>query len=313
MGWVLGRTKCGGPDCLVIRATVDGGATWTAKGAPGAVPKEDLQAIRFANSNDGWLFGRALWATHDGGDHWHPVIGGPSPSFSVLTLEASAGFVHVIGLNTGAGPSIQILVSPVGSDAFTLSPTTLEAGGGPAPAVSLVLHDKSGWLVANNRGAVAAARLINGSWHRASTPCPGDASLAALSSTAVFAACTEGVWTGPAISHVAYMSVDGGQTYRRIGTKLPVWVESLASPTPTTVFVSGGTDRGIVIDESTDSGRSWTAVRLEKSAGFVQDLGFTTPTQGAAVVGVTQGPNIVSTLLMTNDGGHHWHTVNLGP
>ena len=55
------------------------------------------------------------------------------------------------------------------------------------------------------------------------------------------------------------------------------------------------------------------AVKLDASSVFLQDLGFTTPTQGAAIVGVQDGTHVIGQLLMTTDGGHHWHTANLGP
>lgn len=56
-----------------------------------------------------------------------------------------------------------------------------------------------------------------------------------------------------------------------------------------------------------DGGQAWKTV-YPASAGQVRFVGFTTATQGFAVV---TGDTNVSTLLMTGDGGAVWNPVSL--
>jgi hypothetical protein len=76
--WVLGSVPCRSRDCPAI-VTTDGGATFQPRPAPGGPFGRGLdlpaaaRSIRFADSSDGWAFGPALYATHDGGRHWTAI------------------------------------------------------------------------------------------------------------------------------------------------------------------------------------------------------------------------------------------------
>jgi hypothetical protein len=87
--WVLGGIPCGSRECPAIETTVDGGATFSRLPAPGGPFGPGLNTppaagnIRFADPEDGWVFGPRLYATHDGGRHWDAV---PMPG-QVTDLE----------------------------------------------------------------------------------------------------------------------------------------------------------------------------------------------------------------------------------
>jgi hypothetical protein len=309
VGWVLGTD-------LSIRHTVDGGTNWTKINSPKITGglAQYVRGIRFANAQDGWVYGAGLWSTHDGGDHWHLVEPIPGVGFDIEAVEAASGRVHVVGL--GEVPVIgsqtfgfAIASAAVGSDTFTLSPPVFSPGAGPAPYTSLVLHGTAGWVTTSNRGATGAARLVNGRWKESTLPCQGEPQLAAVSSSTVVAVCTEGAWTGPTTTYHGYISSDSGQTYKSFPSLLPSRTQDVAAPSPGTFVIDGGVSDPSELEMTTDGGRTWSS--LYRLAGaFWTNLGFTTSQQGEAIAASHDG---WSRLLMTTDGGHHWRTVNFGP
>src|SRR2546421_6894783 len=88
--WVLAGARCAGGLCAVVLHTLDRGQHWSLLARlPATLGRGagNVSEIRFANPQDGWAFDPALWATHDGGLHWHQVaIPGP-----VAALEAANG------------------------------------------------------------------------------------------------------------------------------------------------------------------------------------------------------------------------------
>jgi len=83
-GWIMGPAgtpgRCGAHQdsaiCTSIARTGDGGATWHGLPAPPVGGPEGLTGVtglRFLNGSNGWAFGPELWATDDGGEHWHAV------------------------------------------------------------------------------------------------------------------------------------------------------------------------------------------------------------------------------------------------
>ncbi|HWD08041.1 MAG TPA: YCF48-related protein, partial [Actinomycetota bacterium] len=109
-GWVLGGA-CATCTAAILH-TADGGKTWAPVPAP-AVPLAQapdasnggVSAIRFANANDGWLFGPELWSTHDGGASWsRPGAPGLSSQYAYVDdLEAANGLASAAVLTDGNG------------------------------------------------------------------------------------------------------------------------------------------------------------------------------------------------------------------
>jgi len=76
-GFVLGDAPCVTPPCTVILRTSDTGKTWHRIGAPPVLlpasagdPGDPTSArsIRFATTDDGWVFGPDLWAAQTSPD-----------------------------------------------------------------------------------------------------------------------------------------------------------------------------------------------------------------------------------------------------
>ena len=293
-GWVLGS---GG-----IEHTTDGGRTWTRVG-PG--PSPDAIHLRFANPLDGWVWSsNAVWSTHDGGRTWKPqTLPGLATAITVEDLEASAGSAHVAVTQDDA--TVRILTTPVGTDAWRMSAPVITVGAGPVPTGELVLQGRVGWFLQVDRTVVAGARLSDGVWQAWIPPCltgNGPAVLAASSPTELVAACDQGVW-GPAtpMGERVVVSHDGGATFSDVGAVPVDQATGVASPSPSTVAVAAAG----AVEATFDGGRSWATV-IPVNGNEVTDLGFTTATQGVAVVG-GHGPTGV--LLITRDGGHTWNPV----
>jgi hypothetical protein len=300
-----------------IERTSDGGHTWTVAQAP--TTKVDrtnglagsvagvTSRIRFATTNDGWAFGPDLWATHDGGSTWTKVtVAGLPAGATVVALETSRGIVHA-AFYDGA-QDFRIASSPIGSDAWTLASVKVAVGGGPVPAVQLVLSGDAGWLLENDRTVTGGARLVNGTWKTWTPVCSdavGPAYLAASSATDVLASCDVGLWSTPQGNHL-FVSGNGGSTFSETGTAIPVTAAtSAATPNTSTIVVAGSTSTGSILVASFNGGQTWSPV-LHVSSGDLDELGFTNSSQGVAVTTSASGSG---RLFMTRDGGHSWSAV----
>jgi photosystem II stability/assembly factor-like uncharacterized protein len=71
-----------------------------------------------------------------------------------------------------------------------------------------------------------------------------------------------------------------------------------------TVVVGGRTSSAPVLLASFDGGATWTMVYQGSDTILISELGFTTATQGVAIIG--------NRLLMTVDGGHSWNPMSFG-
>ena len=269
-----------------------------------------MSGLRFADTLNGWAFGPDLWATHDGGATWRRVsLPGLSADGQVMTLETAAGAVHAVYFDGSGAGRLTIATSPAGTDAWAVSPTTVELGAGPVPHPQLVLHGSAGWLVEVDRVVIAGARLVAGAWEPWQPPCAtvaGPATLAAASMSELVVACDEGLWSTPTGVHV-YSSSDGGATFAPAAAKVPVFsIEGVAAPAPGIALVAGSLSGvGSAIVGSFDGGASWTAVHVIQGAGSL-DLSFNAPEEGVAISTSGDGR---SELLMTRDGGRTWSKV----
>lgn len=306
-GFALGTTACGAATCIALARTADGGHTWSALPPPplpatGAGQATPVRHVRFADARDGWAFGNQLWSTHDGGAHWARV---PLPDIAeVQSVEAAAGAVHALVVDSGA---VRILDSPVATDAWKGSTTTIPLGAGPVPQAQLSLQGSAGWAIEVDRTVVGGAQLNGGRWTSWQPPCSSAGGFAALGAAAAAtsrldAVCVEGTYNGPAQSVHLYVSSDGGGSFQRIAAALPVsTADGLAVATQSTVVVSGHSANGDVLLGSFDGGAHWSTVYSGEQVRQ-GELGFTTATQGVAATGTH--------LLMTYDGGHHWDAVS---
>ena len=315
-GWVLGGQHCNGSFlCLGLMRTENDGKTWTSVTPPPThlnyieQTSGGVSQVRFANSQDGWAFDPELWTTHDGGATWSQIVlPGVSADAIVASLETADGLVQAAVLNQAS--TVQIETSPVGTDDWQVSATTVEFGAGPSPMPQLVLQGSLGWLLENDRTVIGGARLINGQWVAWQPPClnvNGPALLDASSAQYLVAVCDQGEW-GPAspAGVRAYVSTDGGVSFGLLTSSVPSY-GSLASPTPGVLVLAGGA--GLLA--TFDGGATWTTVCTAPMDTYVQPVGFETSTQGVAIAVNGAGVIPVGSLLMTFDGGHDWSPVTL--
>jgi hypothetical protein len=301
--------------------------------------------IRFADARDAWIYGgvpvrtrqsditsyglRAiLWSTHDGGRHWaQQPLRGLGEQDVIFDLEAANGTAWLMeSSNTREGMTVKS--TSVGRDDWTVAPTPLlgSPAGGTQQTGDFVVADGAGWLVeGNDRGTTGSARLSGGRWVRWTPPCASVGHSFALPAAAsphdLVAVCVMGGFAYALSSNAPpgatlgsswlYSSSDGGASFRA-GPELATddfgdpaaSGGPIASPVPDSILlgaINAKTNRRELI-ASFDSGRDWTV----SAAGLPVFLGFTSPSQGVAIL---QEANGTTTMIMSYDGGHHWATV----
>jgi hypothetical protein len=318
-GWVLGGAPCATGRCPVIAHTLDGGRKWTSIPAPntkiGAAPLVDgrvdenatgIAGLRFANALSGWAFGPELWATHDGGATWKRLE--VPPLLRVFALETASGTAHAVAYD--GAQHFRIGSVAVGGDDWTVSAHQIPVGGGPIPAIQLVLSGAAGWVLENDRVVTAGARLVGGSWRAWQPVCTdvvGPAFMDASSPTNLVASCDVGQWSSPEGNHL-FVSHDGGITFTATGPRTPIDMASaVATPSGSTILIGGSSGHGTGLVGSFDGGLTWSTV-LSPGAFSLSDLGFTTASQGV-VIQTEDAQSGGSKLFMTRDGGKAWAPV----
>jgi photosystem II stability/assembly factor-like uncharacterized protein len=313
-GWVLGTV--GGN--LALARTQDGGTTWTGVTPPPATflpspGRSGVNGVRFADQQDGWVYGSQLWATHDGGASWSQV--------SLPGLNSSAGVISPIqGLETAAGTvnavyfgasGFEIASAPVTSNSWAASATTVTFGGGPVPGAELVIQGSAGWVLENDRTVVGGARLQSGAWASWTPACAtagGLAALAASTTQDLIAICDAGAWTSGTPTEQAYVSTDGGTSFSQLATALPAACQGSDALASSTASVAAAGCGGEIV-ATFDGGGSWSSVYTGGAGTSITYVGFTTSTQGVAIAASTA--SLPGTLLMTHDGGHTWAPVTI--
>jgi hypothetical protein len=329
-GFVIGiDSECPAGSCVVLARTTDGGSSWAALPAPAAgyvahgqpssstVPV--VSEVRFADDLNGWIYGPALFATHDGGDSWqHVSLGG-----SVVSLETSGDYVDAVvspctGGNQCTGP-LKLYQAASTGGAFTSVLSGPSVGSDGTPSLDLSLHAPVGFANMSGFGqptasiyATSSQAAGSGGWKAFPNPCasatnPGFfvVALVAPNTTDLYTLCGGNgaagseekrlVKTVNGVSAVAGTPPAGGDA------------EALAATASRTLIVSAASGASLLY-RSTDAGATWTTAETYGDGGIgFNDLGFTTATQGVAIHGLPGPPaDVASQLLMTTDGGATW-------
>jgi len=261
-GWIMGPAgtpgHCGAHEdstiCTSVARTSDGGATWHGLPAPpvgGPEGPTGVTGLRFLNGSYGWAFGPELWATDDGGEHWHQVNTGNA---SVTDLETVNGRAYALFGQCGTAASGNKIAEcssytlesatagsdtwapvagvPAGLTAGSTAGGTATGGAGSKATGSAVIElagaagavPATGYLAAPD-GTLYAGPLDGGAWHRvAALPCsPGAAANSGLPRQLMMA--PDGILPGgharlavvcavpSAGSTVVYLSNDGGANW----------------------------------------------------------------------------------------------------
>ncbi len=323
--FVLGTAPCATPPCTSIVRTLDRGRHWRGLPAP-VVPvgtpyqgkSTAVWGIRFATPAQGFVFGRGLWETTDGGLHW---ARDPQPHNTILSLAVLGS--HVLALTdrctaqNGCAQNGTLLRRPLAGGAWStvatvhsvalLDPTDLIS----TQAGDAAVLDGTHVLTIINGGMVTSVHP---------TPCTKEgmafpASVAATSGHGDLALLCVGQ---AAMSHTqkrVYVSGNGGTTWAKAGVPDSAGDGgTIAGPTPVTMVIATASAASWLY-RSTNVAASWHTVRFETDGGMGwADLGFTTFTQGVVVHGpaITDGnrDHRPGQLLLTTDTGATWQPVH---
>jgi photosystem II stability/assembly factor-like uncharacterized protein len=327
-GFALGvDAACPTGTCASLVRTSDGGSTWVglsappaayvARGAPSTSSLPGVSEVRFADPLDGWAFGPALFATHDGARTWQQInLGG-----SVVSLETSGGYVDAVvspcsGEQECTGPLRVEQASASGGGFVTVltGPSVLSSG---LDSYDLSLHGLVGFaMLGSGASLYATANLGNpNGWNPFPDPCTSTGlplvSIVAPNATTLYSLCNGNGAAGSS-GKVVVVTQNGAST---LAGSAP-----LGGANPTLAATSSGTlviaaaSGASFLYRSADGGHTWSTVGNYADGGIgFNDLGFTTSTQGVVVHGMPGTLSQETTqLLMTHDAGASWQVVPIG-
>lgn len=288
-------------------------APWIFHGASAAAGA--VSAIRFADLRNGWAFGPGLWATHDGGRTWHRVsIGGAS----VVSLEAARGRAIAAFGSCDTERTVctsRVYTSAAGTDVWSPVPGTAVTRAGET---EVVVSGGTGYIAATTVMAGRPALLTgptdgSAAWQRLAAPCTSfwhlGAALAAGPGGSVVLACASEPSAGNQWKR-AYLSADGGRTWRRLADPPVGGYLGPAAVTPAGTILISGPRSDVYI--SWDGGRSWhTSASLIRAQAGADGLAaaMTSSTQGFAIT--PGGGSTDQAIWFTYDDGHTWTPVTV--
>ena len=320
-GFLLGTSPCGHAPCTAVLATSDGGNTWAPVAAPGASfaatagARPSVSQVVFAGASDGWAYGNSLWATYDGAHTWQNGPRWPrtfAEQFRPLCLCISGELFA--GAANCQGPALRLERSVVGSEKWAPVPGI----SGYGTSAIIAVNGANAWvsMVPRDHGAAMIWTTADGGakWHSLPDSCyqPAQATdLAGLASPGgrvVFELCAGNPGAGQEGKSLR-ISSDGGSTSRLV-SYLPLGglAQGIAAAGHDNVYVtavSGASD----VYSSDNGGRTWDARIFDDGGAGLTDIGFSTPSFGAAIEGQPADGPVADRLLVTDDGGATWSVV----
>lgn len=290
-GFVLGARHCSILPCrALLEKTVNLGKNWAAVPAPAvqlqthdaSTPATAVSSVRFANANDGWLFGPGLWATTNGGKHWQRVT---LPG--VVYMLATSGGEAYAAVKPANGSDLQahLYKSAVGSGKWSLVPKV-------APVNTLTAFGHSAWTGA----APNLWRSTTGgkTWAKLSFKCPArypdSSEVAAASANDVAIACSEMGSPQPGESYKQVLvSTNGGAKFVAVSGAPPLLgqIYGLAMPAgePKMITINSASGASYLY-QTINGGKTWTngvpKLGVDGGLGFA-DLKFVSSTRGWAI------------------------------
>lgn len=330
-----------GSRCLdEVGMTADGGTRFGPAAAVFSWPCADsppAATLAFDGQGDGFLYGPALYMTHDGGRTW----AASHQSGQVLAIAPSGRSVWLLEADCRgvAGPQqcpLRLLESADGGHTWRPSPSQ-PPGSVAAQDGQAGLESAAGqtWLVRTGpaSGYVTGEPALSASgkpdaaplwftsdagsaWSSRRVQCGFDAMSLAMSAApdgTLFAACAGQPAAGSQGKSTA-ASADGGRTWTVRAScglgdcpRSPLgsgYLGEIAAGSASTAYLAGGRSRLLVTH---DGGRHWQAVAAV-TAGTDGGTGpvFTFGASDVIVLGDDFNYNDLPSLWTTTDGGAHW-------
>ena len=327
LGYGLFRQTQGGFCEMAVAKTTDGGSAFAVPVPVAPCDRFDATpsaGLAFDDHGDGFLYGAALFVTHDGGSSWQPDPQ-PGPVVSVEALGSSiwmleADCAQPVSQTTSQRCPLQVHESTDGGRAWTQSlvqpPSASVTGriGGwwgslvrvSTSAAYVVAAPPTPELTPNvtTPGTVPLYFTADGgrSWVQRTIPCGPDAQRAMVSAAptgTLFAVCGWFTQVGGQQRKAVLVSTDGGATWAKRATCAPFGcplangrLGVVNAVTSSTAYVIGS--RGQLL-ETTDGGTEWSTDTVTGENGGPADVVFFGPSEGV--------------VLATN---HLWHTTDAG-
>jgi hypothetical protein len=294
--WVMGTAPCSQPPCTSIVRTTDGGVSFVGIPAPrvpwtSAASAGGVSQLRFADAENGFAYGGALFVTHDAGRTWRGLdLGG-----AVDELAIAAGRSYAIVAPPGGGDG-RLMSALVGQDAWTV----VTAAG--AVADGLWARGNDVFVESADRGHVLVSHDQGITFARYPAPSPSrglGCDFEEPVPPVVWAHCATGMQSA------VWRSTDGGATFQ-LATGGISGVGGLAN---SAAFAAASATTAVVGDQQLyrtgDGGESYTPVTGPTGITSWQYLGFTDATHGVALGAAGSRER----LYYTTDGGVSYHPV----
>jgi hypothetical protein len=305
--WVLGTQQCAQQSCTAIVQTTDGGSHFTEVAAPHAATitidnnTRVIDNVRFADSDNGWAYGDALWTTSDGGASWTDTS---LPAGEVLDLGAAhatgavAGTVWAVVQPSPFTSGYELWSAPYAPGTGTGTWQQVDLGSDPPGTTepSLVVQGATAYLLAAD--AKNVTHLYAASSGVATTMLAAPCSPAGSN----LSAGVDSLWTVCAASgsgglRDAKASTDSGRTWQDVLSSSPLG--TIGGVDGKTAFADSGS--GLV--KLVTSGQVQVLTNPQATNGF-SFIGFTDAKTGFAL----SQPD-PEQLWRTTDGGATWSVV----
>jgi hypothetical protein len=319
-GFAVGTAPCAQGRCVHVLRTSDGGATRSdtaGSGLPTSCDGSCPTRGRFADTEVGYLFGPTLFMTTDGGSTWTN-----QPGSSTYGLETARGTaVRLVTRQGCPGCRFELQRSVVGTAEWS----TVQRSGLLRSDAELVrqVHQLVATLKANPAGGAGDAHVSlllsqddGTTWTQRDDPCGSpssndpdevDTAHVVLSLTGeVVVLCQRRAWRSNGGNSTVVLSADGGATF-----STPTGFAEATDATSVAAAGNGvllaqthqGNSAELVLQRSTDGGRTWTEVARAPLPDGDTDapyLAFSTTTVATWV------PQPGSSVWRSSDGGATW-------
>ena len=317
--FVLGTAPCAQAPCTSILRTLDRGASWRGLPAPVVTLGNEaadstgpaVWGIRFANPEDGFVFGNGLWETSDGGERWTSAA---SPGGSIRSLEVIDGQVLALTAtctpDNGCGQTETLVRRPLAGGGWQQVARVTEPGAIATRAKVAAVIDGSSVLITTNGGLSTVTEA--GPCGAAEVPSP--AAVAVTGPDGLALECAGGAAAG-SVQKTVYVSDDLGAHWQKAGSPANGGDPDGLSAGSASQLVVAAFSGGSFLYYSGDGGAKWSTAFFAGDGGLgFNDLGFTTPTDGVVVYGpVFSDDNAEGRpgqLLLTSNGGASWQKVS---